>query len=40
MMFEYPFGQVSDLKIRPLLDGDKALAQQGALLRILAGGPK
>jgi hypothetical protein len=39
MMLEYPFGPLSDLEIRPVIDGDKALAQWQAALQSMAKGP-
>ena len=37
IMLEYPFTAFSDNEIRPVLDGDKALAQWQAALQALAG---
>ena len=36
MMIEYPFGPSSELEIRPVLDGDKALAQWQAAMQAMA----
>jgi hypothetical protein len=38
IMLEYPFGPLSELEIRPVLDGDKALAQWQAALQAMMGG--
>ncbi len=36
IMMEYPLGPFSELEIRPVLDGDKALAQLLAFLQAMA----
>lgn len=33
MMLEYPFGNTSELEIRPILDGDQALKQMLAIVQ-------
>lgn len=38
MMIEYPFGPFSDLEIRPVINGDTALAQWQAALEAMARG--
>jgi hypothetical protein len=38
MMLEYPFGPLSELEIRPVISGDKALAQWEAAIKAMAGG--
>ena len=40
MMLEYPFGPLSELEIRLVIDGDKALAQWQAALQAMAGAKK
>ena len=36
IMIEYPLGPFSELEIRPVLDGDKALAQLQAAIQAMA----
>ena len=38
MMVEYPFTPYSDIKVRPVLDGDTALAQWREAIREMMGG--
>ena len=38
IMIEYPFGPFSELDIRPVIDGDKGLAQFQAALQAMASG--
>jgi len=37
MMIEYPFTVFNDNEVRPVLDGDKALAQWQAAMQAMAG---
>ena len=39
IMIEHPFTPFSEQEIRPVLDGDKALAQWQAALQAIAGNP-
>jgi hypothetical protein len=38
LMLEYPLGPLSELDIRPVIDGDKALAQWQAAMQAMMGG--
>jgi hypothetical protein len=38
MMIEYPLALFSEQEIRPVIDGDKALAQWQAAMKAMAGG--
>ena len=37
MMLEYPFAFVDDVEMKPVVDGDRALAQAREAMRALAG---